>query len=565
MGRDNAKEGKSEELRAKAESKLKRRIVKLRELSPGDEEKVLHELRVFQIELEMQNEKLRLAQKELEDSRSKYSDLYDFAPVGYFTFDKNGLVIEANLTGCEMLGIERKNLIKKPFRLFVGKEAEDRFYLHRQEVLKKGAKQSCEITLVRKDKTTFEVLLESVRATDADGNLTLCRTAVTDITECKRMEEELRKSRDGLEIRVRERTAHLSQQASLLDLANDAIFVCDLNDNIVFWNDGAVETYGWTKEEATGKNPNDLLKTVFPKPLEEIKADLAKSDRWEGELIHTRRDGSQIVVMSKWAVQRDKNGKPIGILRVNHDISERKLAEERILADQKQLRLLTAELILAEERERRKIAMALHDSVGPILAFTKRELETLRKRSPENIAELIKDIARHIGNVVEQTRTLTFDLSPPALYTFGFETALEELMERFCEEHKLECSFSNCSNTKPLTDHTKVLLYRSVRELFINIAKHARAKLIKVTLARANDNIQLTVEDDGRGFDASSHNGPSLRQKGFGLFSIRERLTHIGGKIEIDSASGKGTRVTLLAPLNLEKEDSAYKYQMPGD
>ena len=128
---------------------------------------------------------------------------------------------------------------------------------------------------------------------------------------------------------------------------------------------------------------------------------------------------------------------------VFRDITERKLAQERIIADQKQLRLLTAELLLTEERERHEIATALHDSLGPILAFSKRELGTLQKSAPPHIAETLKNVSDNISQAVKQTRTLTFDLSPPTLYTLGFEIAIEELLERFCQEHKLEYSFHN--------------------------------------------------------------------------------------------------------------------------
>ena len=233
---------------------------------------------------------------------------------------------------------------------------------------------------------------------------------------------------------------------------------------------------------------------------------------------------------------------------VFRDITERKLAQERIIADQKQLRLLTAELLLTEERERHEIATALHDSLGPILAFSKRELGTLQKSAPPHIAEALKNISDNISEAVKQTRTLTFDLSPPTLYTLGFEIAIEELLERFCQEHKLEYSFRNSDQPKPLTDPVKVLLYRSIREMLINIAKHAKAKLVKVALARNNNDIQVTIEDDGKGFDASVL---KEKPKGLGLFSVRERLRHIGGKLEIESKRGKGTHITLTPPLKI--------------
>jgi len=234
---------------------------------------------------------------------------------------------------------------------------------------------------------------------------------------------------------------------------------------------------------------------------------------------------------------------------VFRDITERKLAQERIIADQKQLRLLTAELLLTEERERHEIATALHDSLGPILAFSKRELGILQKSAQPQVAESLKNISNNISEAVKQTRTLTFDLSPPTLYTLGFEIAIEELLELFCEEHKLEYSFQNSDAHKPLTDPVKVLLYRSIRETLINIAKHARAKLVKVVLSKVENDIEITIEDDGKGFDIAALKD---KPKGLGLFSVRERLRHIGGKLVIESKRGKGTHITLTAPLKIE-------------
>jgi PAS domain-containing protein len=137
MKRKDAKAEGYKKLRARAEAALEKKIMKLHKESAGDFKKVLHELGVHQIELEMQNEELRKTQQELETSRNKYSDLYDFAPVGYFTLDKNGLVDRANLTCCQMLGVERANFIKKPFHTFVSKESQDTFYLHRRGLRKR--------------------------------------------------------------------------------------------------------------------------------------------------------------------------------------------------------------------------------------------------------------------------------------------------------------------------------------------------------------------------------------------------------------------------------------------
>ena len=235
------------------------------------------------------------------------------------------------------------------------------------------------------------------------------------------------------------------------------------------------------------------------------------------------------------------------------EILRRIEAERKIRADQRQLRSLTAELVLAEERERHAAAMALHDSLGPILAFSKRELGILQKSVPQAAADTLKNIGENITQAIEQTRNLTFDLSPPALYTFGLETAVAELTEQFGKEQKLKIIFENTDEPKPLTDHIKILLYRSIREILINIAKHAEAKAVRVSLSRTYDKIKIVVQDDGKGFDVSGLESRSASAKGFGLFSVRERLTHIGGSFTIQSGRGRGTEVVLLAPLDIKE------------
>ena len=121
----------------------------------------------------------------------------------------------------------------------------------------------------------------------------------------------------------------LREQASLLDITHDAIVARDLNDVITYWNRGAEQLYGWSREDALGKTPHKLLRTVFPTPLEEIKSTLLSTDRWEGELVHTKRDGTEVVVASRWSMQRDAAGRPAAILETNNDITERKRAEAK--------------------------------------------------------------------------------------------------------------------------------------------------------------------------------------------------------------------------------------------
>ena len=180
----------SSELRKKAEEKLKSKITSTKVMSDKETQQLIHELQVHQIELEMQNDELRKAQTELEISRTKYSDLYDFAPVGYFTFDKDGLTLEANLTAVRELGVERATIINKPFRAYIVAEDREIFDQHLRDVLKSDDRQSCELRLKRKNSIEFFAQLKSIAVRDS-GGADVCRTSVIDITESKKIENAL--------------------------------------------------------------------------------------------------------------------------------------------------------------------------------------------------------------------------------------------------------------------------------------------------------------------------------------------------------------------------------------
>jgi len=196
-------------LRKRAEEFLKKYPEAIKEITTGDVNKLVQDLHIHQIELEIQNEELRRAQSELEVSRDGYSDLYDFAPVGYVTISEKGLILQANLACADMLGVERSSLIGKPFSRFVKKEDQDVFYLHRKTLFETKAKQVCELKLVRKDRTQFYAQLECILIKDTQGNITQTRTAISDISERKRVEEVLRNAHTELERRVEERTVEL--------------------------------------------------------------------------------------------------------------------------------------------------------------------------------------------------------------------------------------------------------------------------------------------------------------------------------------------------------------------
>ena len=276
---------KPDVLREQAERRLSERSTPTR---LQDARKVLHELEVHQIELEMQNEALRQAHVTLIASEEKYSDLYDFAPIGYFTFDRTGLISEVNLTGASLLGVERGQLKSKPFSLFVATPSRDAFHRHYRGILKTGAADSCELQVIRKDGTSFYALMQSVPVRDGEGNPIGVRSAIGDITE-RRQAEALRRARDELELRVQERTAQLqitndglkaevTQRAraeaqlreskdrlsNILESITDAFFTLDRDWRFTYVNGRGEWLWKKSRDELIGKH---LWNDIAPKTV----------------------------------------------------------------------------------------------------------------------------------------------------------------------------------------------------------------------------------------------------------------------------------------------------------
>ena len=231
------------------------------------------------------------------------------------------------------------------------------------------------------------------------------------------------------------------------------------------------------------------------------------------------------------------------------DITERKKNEELIQSYREQLSLLTSQLTLMEEAERRKIAVELHDNIGQILACANLKLGELSESSSGEVRETAKQIHNLIEQSIKYTRSLTFELCPPILYEMGLEAAVEWLGEEIQKKHGITFSLSDDKKAKPLHEEVRIILFQSVRELLHNVVKHSKAGGVTVSIRKTDHSIEITVEDDGIGFNASRINSGSFITPGFGLFSIHERVKNIGGRLVIQSQPGSSTRITLTAPL----------------
>lgn len=221
------------------------------------------------------------------------------------------------------------------------------------------------------------------------------------------------------------------------------------------------------------------------------------------------------------------------------------------LTYQEQLRSMASSLALAEEAERRQVAVGLHDQIGQTLALAQMKLRTASVDLADHGASApLGDLHKLLEQVIAETRSLTFELSPPILYELGFEAAVEWLVDRAETRHDLEVTFLDDGAPKPLSQDVSVLLFRAIRELVFNVAKHAEATRLQVTVSRAGDDLVVEVIDDGVGFEPARLEMRSEGDRTFGLFSIRERMRQIGGRFRIDSAARFGTVATLVAPVH---------------
>jgi PAS domain S-box-containing protein len=288
---------------------------------------------------------------------------------------------------------------------------------------------------------------------------------------------------------------------------------------------------------------------------------------------HLLDNGRRIPVLIGCAVAGDDTDDVVGFVL---DLTERKRAESEAKRNQERLRDMAAELMIAEERERRRIATVLHDSIVQMLALAKLKIDAARRAASggsgiahrasgngngsgaphlnDEADPRLTEAYELVDRAIVQARTLTADISPPVLYELGLGPAIQWLGDRMCADHRLTFEIEwDRTQMPPLLEETRIVLFQAVRELMVNVVKHARASTCRVRILRREPGpagtgaITMVVEDDGCGYMPPA--APDYARGGFGLFNIRQRLARLGGSVRIEPREGGGTVVTLAAPL----------------
>lgn len=336
---------------------------------------------------------------------------------------------------------------------------------------------------------------------------------------------------------------------NLVEVPNLSIVTIDRDGIFRFANSAAAARLGVNSAQIIGKTVWDFFpKEYADRHVQELRHALDSRNLTVFET-HTSLQGRMIWREMHLQPLIETDGSCNRAMVIASDISERKAAAEAILSYQERLRSLTSDLLLTEQRERRRIAGEIHERIGQALAISKMRLGALlHDIASEQTHLALEEVRVLIDQTIQDTRTLTFDLSPPVLHELGLAPALEWLVDRLGDEHGIDATFQDAGDVRELGDEYRILLFQSVQELLANTAKHAQARWVEVSIRREGGDIVVETKDDGIGFDVAEISATDGTTAGFGLFSIRERLSLLGGQLDMHSRPGHGSQMVLRVP-----------------
>jgi PAS domain S-box-containing protein len=381
----------------------------------------------------------------------------------------------------------------------------------------------------------------------------------------RRVERQLLQSRDELQAEVVTRT----RQANLLNLTHDTIFVRDMNDIISYWNRGAEELYGWTSEEATGKHGHELLQTAFPLPIQEIRAELLRTGRWEGELQKSKADGSRVVVASRWSLSLDVQGRPVAILETNNDITEHKRREQDIQALNHELAERSAELETIN-RELEAFAYSISHDLRAPLRHMAGYAELLQKKAAplvdaksNHYMEMILEAAKRMGDLIDDL--LAFSRIGRTEQQ-NSRVSLTQLVNEAITESRQDTEGRNIDwkiGALPDFYGDRSMLKLVLVNLISNAIKFTRTRpqaRIEIGCSVGNSNdVVIFVRDNGVGFDMTYvnklfgvfqrlHQADAFEGTGIGLATVQRIIHRHGGKVWAEGLVDGGATFYFSAP-----------------
>lgn len=581
--------------------------------APEDPEKLIEELRIHQIELEMQNEDLRLAQAKLETIQNKYVDLYEFAPVGYFTLGETGNIVEVNLTAAKLLGLNKAHIIGRQLTDFVEREFQDTLYFYLRKIRDSENKESCELKIRKFSDEPFFAHLEGVAVCHKKSAPIEFRISLINIHEKKKIEIALKASADNNEM--------------LLNLLPQSAILLDLNQKVLVANDKAIESEAETDAthilcsrknqhrlngsanktgeytlqktrpsipgQAFGNPHQQRLVTVIEDSndavsLLDLQGNIKAWNRKAEEMYgYPASDALKMSIFdlapanlknaTRQLLTDIRNGlliKPFETRRIARDgsVLDVCLTFTRIIQGNKILAIATTErdvtdhnrwfaslqelprrIIIAQEKERSRISQVLHAEFGQSLIALKLFTFMADSEVPEQnlqVKSAFNKIKINLDKIINDARNLAHELSPPGLKYVGLGAAIKDLVKSAMQKKNLSVRFFHRNMNQACFKKKDIIIYRLVQEALQNIFKHSQATRARVIAIFKNSIFTLEISDNGIGFNPSGKTSSS----GLGLALMKEQAALINGTLSVESREGKGTSVKVRIPIKEKKK-----------
>jgi PAS domain S-box-containing protein len=467
---------------------------------------------------------------ELQRQGELIQDLYNQAPCGYHSLDAAGTFVQINDTELAWLGYTRAEVVGRlKFPDILTAASRKTFQATFPGFKASGEVRDLEYELVRKDGSIIPVLLSSSAITDASGNFVMGRSTVFDMTARRQAEAALEAEHQRL--------------LSVLERIPAYVALISPECTIPYANREFVKRFG---------DPGNRLCYEFLfgidapctrcKALEVLKNNTPEIWEWTGPDHITYQIYDYPFI--------DADGSPL-ILEMGVDISRRKQAEKALRESEERLRSLSVQLINAQETERQRLSLELHDDLGQLLTVLKMQLRgTLKKLPPElrGSRDALADALAFINSIVDAVRRLSRNLRPPLLEDVGLVEALKQLCSEFQKYNQFTCILNVDDIQDRFTVESQILIYRIFQESLNNIAKHAGATQVTISIKNENGHVSFRVKDNGSGFNVAEVWGGDPTKRGLGLSAMYERIRMLGGDLAIDSQRGQGTKIAFTVP-----------------
>lgn len=551
---------------------LRRRAEKLvtkpaKAFADAEARRLIHELDVYQIELELQNTELRDARDETEALLSKYTELYDFALVGFFNLSAEGIIRLTNLTGSSIVGIGRSNLIGRSFTMLLAPTQRTEFKTFLKQVFATDGKASAEFKLADATSGNRDVSIEARRY----SNGMECNLMILDITERKKAKELMRVSEN--------------RYRRLFEAAHDGVLLIDPATNcIIDANPFMTRLLGYSHDQLVGKELYEIgllkdataSKQMFQKlkkshevRYENLPLKNESGRHQEVEVVANlyQEDGSAVIQCNIRDITQRKLVEEMSSrnLKLKKEIVRREKSEKALLAQrneqsillkqsrsqQRQLRDLSHRILNSQEEERKRISRELHDVIAQTLVGINVHLGILDRGNTVSPAIFSKQIVKTqalVKKAMGIVHNFARQLRPTALDDLGLIPALQVYLEKFITDTGIRASLTASARIDQTPTNVRTALYRIALGALTNVARHSKASSVKITIEYMEDLIHMTIEDNGKGFHVVKKSG-SKKTSRLGLISMRERAEMVGGSVQIDSAPSGPTTVRVEIPV----------------